>query len=361
MARLIDERLLPTFLPASPVVEKEPTREELMKNLVQTQQSLEHNLKRLEASLSRRSTSQHKKGRHGVYTSEASKSLHDVFGLECSESTITVQPTSESRKTKNQLRREQRCFTCPESWTPSHICGDSKEESLYASIDEEHMTLHDGYKIEEESPIGATDEEHMKTEEDTALDIIKPTMRANLEACDWETHIESTLDGKHASGNEDCMGVEHEEHSDLLALAERSDPEVFDSAPILHYRDRELPLLESPLKAQVRATCDIVEHIPCGSTNKEVCASLDGGDMYITDEDTPIWDPEPVDTSGVIDTVAHTGHRMMQGDPTVCSGMQWYAGVYSGTQWSTVELGEESYSHLIVQGDSRGDRSTLLQ
>jgi len=52
---------------------------------------------------------------------------------------------------------------------------------------------------------------------------------------------------------------------------------------------------------------------------------------------------------------------MIQGGPIVCSGMKWYAGMYSGTQWSKVELGEESYYHLIVQGDSNGDRSSLLQ
>jgi hypothetical protein len=53
-------------------------------------------------------------------------------------------------------------------------------------------------------------------------------------------------------------------------------------------------------------TYETVEHIPCGPTNKEVYASMYGGDMYITDEDTSIWDPGLADTSVVIDTMTHT-------------------------------------------------------
>ena len=87
------------------------------------------------------------------------------------------------------------------------------------------------------------------------------------------------------------MRVEHEEHSDLQALAERYDLEVFDFEQILHYRDHESSLLESPMKAQVRATGDIVKPRSCGSANKEVCASTDYGDMYRLDEDISIWDP----------------------------------------------------------------------
>jgi len=93
----------------------------------------------------------------------------------------------------------------------------------------------------------------------------------------------------------------------LLVLAEIFDLESFDYAPILHYRDHELPILERPLKAQVRATSDIVEHIPCRSANKEVGVSLECGERYITDEDTPIWDPNSVDISGVMDIVVHRG------------------------------------------------------
>jgi hypothetical protein len=53
------------------------------------------------------------------------------------------------------------------------------------------------------------------------------------------------------------------------------------------------------MKAQVLATDEIVEHIPCGPANKEVYASTDWGNGYITDVDTSIWDPGSDDTSGM--------------------------------------------------------------
>jgi hypothetical protein len=77
----------------------------------------------------------------------------------------------------------------------------------------------------------------------------------------------------------------------LQAFAERYDPEDFDYAHVLQYRDQEPLLLESPLKAQVMITTKTIEHIPCGPANMEVYASKDCGDMYIIDEDTSIWDP----------------------------------------------------------------------
>ena len=43
--------------------------------------------------------------------------------------------------------------------------------------------------------------------------------------------------------------VEHEEHSDLQALAEKCDPKAIDFTHIWHCRDRDPPLLGSPLKA----------------------------------------------------------------------------------------------------------------
>jgi hypothetical protein len=151
----------------------------------------------------------------------------------------------------------------------------------------------------------------------------------------------------------------------LQAFAERYDPEAFDYAHVLQYGDQEPLLLESPLKAQVMITAETVEQIPCGSTNKEVYASRDCGDMYITDEDTSIWDPGSTDTSVVIDTVAHTGYKMICSDiqqyAVVCSGIQCYAEGYNGTQWETMEFRGESYSHLMEHGWSRGGRSTLLQ
>jgi hypothetical protein len=68
----------------------------------------------------------------------------------------------------------------------------------------------------------------------------------------------------------------------------------------LHHGAHEPPLLEIPLKSQVIAIDEIVEHIPSRPTNKEVLyASNDCGDGYITDVDTLILDPSSDDTSGV--------------------------------------------------------------
>jgi hypothetical protein len=82
--------------------------------------------------------------------------------------------------------------------------------------------------------------------------------------------------------------------------------------------------LESPFKAQVMITTETVEHIPCGPTNGEAYVSRDCGDRDITDEDTFIWDPGSTNTSVVIDTVTHTGYRM------ICRGIQQYAVVCNG-------------------------------
>jgi hypothetical protein len=41
-------------------------------------------------------------------------------------------------------------------------------------------------------------------------------------------------------------------------------------------------MLESPLKAQGLATKEIVEHISCGPSHKEVYASMDWVDKYMT-------------------------------------------------------------------------------
>jgi hypothetical protein len=150
----------------------------------------------------------------------------------------------------------------------------------------------------------------------------------------------------------------------LQAFTKRYDPEDFDYAHILQYGDQEPLLLESPLKARVMITAETIEQIPCGSTNREVYASKDFGDMYITDEDTSIWDPSSTHTSVVIDTMEHTGYRMICCDiqqyVVVCSSIQCYAKGYNGTQWEIVEIMRKSYSHLMGHGWSRGGRSSLF-
>jgi hypothetical protein len=51
---------------------------------------------------------------------------------------------------------------------------------------------------------------------------------------------------------------------------ERFDIEGFDHEPVLHCKDHETFLL-----AQILATKEAVEKIPCGQTNKEVYALVD--------------------------------------------------------------------------------------
>jgi hypothetical protein len=104
--------------------------------------------------------------------------------------------------------------------------------------------------------------------------------------------------------------------------------EGFDRAPVLHCRDHESFLL-----AQGLATEEVVEKIPCGPANKEVYAPVDWGIEYRTYVDTSLWDPSSVDISGVIDTVAHIGYRVVHDDTRVCSGIQQYTTVYGGVQW----------------------------
>ena len=98
MARFINGRLLPTFLPASPTEEMKPSLEMIMKEFDKTHQRIHHSLQRLEDSLSRQSTSQNKKQRLDVPKDEVSKSTYDEFGLECGESTVIDQPTNEEHE-----------------------------------------------------------------------------------------------------------------------------------------------------------------------------------------------------------------------------------------------------------------------
>ena len=57
MVRSVNGRMLPTFLPTSPIEEGKPDWEELMKNLEKRQQRIELSLQQFKASLSRSSTS----------------------------------------------------------------------------------------------------------------------------------------------------------------------------------------------------------------------------------------------------------------------------------------------------------------
>jgi hypothetical protein len=74
--------------------------------------------------------------------------------------------------------------------------------------------------------------------------------------------------------------------------------------------------------AQGLATKEVVEKIPCGPSNKEVYAPVDWGIEYRTVVDTSLWDLGSVDISGVIDTMAHIGHRVVHDDTVVCCSIQ---------------------------------------
>ena len=112
------------------------------------------------------------------------------------------------------------------------------------------------------------------------------------------TH-EDVSSGTHDLREGTLVMVKHKKHSDLQGLEERYNSEISDCTHSLHHEDHEPPLLKSPLKAQVIAIDEIVQHIPCGPTNMEVYESTDYGNGYITDVDTSIWDLGSIDTSGV--------------------------------------------------------------
>jgi hypothetical protein len=116
-------------------------------------------------------------------------------------------------------------------------------------------------------------------------------------------------------------------------LEERFGIEGFDHAPILHCGDHDLLLLESPLKAQGLATEDIVERIYCGPGRKEVYASMDWVERYMTEMDM-LWDTGSDDINRVMDTVAPTGYMMVQDDSMIGKSMQRYSLVRDSLQWS---------------------------
>jgi hypothetical protein len=90
---------------------------------------------------------------------------------------------------------------------------------------------------------------------------------------------------------------------------ERFEIEGFDHVLVFHCRDHE-PFLW----AQGLATKEVVDKIPFGSSNKEVYALVDWRIEYRMDVDTSLWDPGSIDISGVSDTMAHIGYRVVNDD-----------------------------------------------
>jgi hypothetical protein len=118
------------------------------------------------------------------------------------------------------------------------------------------------------------------------------------------------MSGTHDSREEPLVTIPHKEHLELQVLEERFDANGFDHAHILHCGDHEPLLLEIPLKAQGLATEEIFERISCGPSHKEVYASMDWVDRYMTDMDM-LWDTGSGDISRVMDTIAPMGYRMV--------------------------------------------------
>jgi hypothetical protein len=91
--------------------------------------------------------------------------------------------------------------------------------------------------------------------------------------------------------------------------------------------------LESSLEGQSLATKEMVEHFPCGPSCEEEHASMDWVYKYMMDMDT-LWGTSLVIISRVLDSVAHTGHRTVQGDTGVCYSIQDYTLAHGGAQQS---------------------------
>ncbi|XP_059068575.1 sister chromatid cohesion protein PDS5 homolog C-like [Cryptomeria japonica] len=61
-----------------------------------------------------------------------------------------LQVSGSPKKRRNQMRREQICFTCQEAWTPKHNCGVNKEKNLSQPSRDEDQVIDDSALIHEE-------------------------------------------------------------------------------------------------------------------------------------------------------------------------------------------------------------------
>jgi hypothetical protein len=83
------------------------------------------------------------------------------------------------------------------------------------------------------------------------------------------------MSATHDLREEPLVTISHEEHSKLQVLEERYETKGFDGALDLHCGNHESFLLDNPLKDQGLAMEEVVEHIPCGPTRKEIYAYMD--------------------------------------------------------------------------------------
>jgi hypothetical protein len=131
------------------------------------------------------------------------------------------------------------------------------------------------------------------------------------------------MSGPHYLREEPLVTISHKDHLELRVLEERYDVEGFEYSHAFHCGEHEPFLLEIPLKAQGLAMEEIVENIPCGPSLKEVYASMDWVDRYMTNMGM-LRDTSSRDTSRVMDTIFPTGYRMVQDDSVIRNNMHGY-------------------------------------
>jgi hypothetical protein len=95
--------------------------------------------------------------------------------------------------------------------------------------------------------------------------------------------------------------VKCKEHSYLHGIDERYGLETYDYTHSLHLGDHEPSILGISLVAQGITIDGGVEHIPCGTTIKEVCVPTYCGNGYIEDVDTSVCDCGAIPSKRLLD------------------------------------------------------------
>jgi hypothetical protein len=104
----------------------------------------------------------------------------------------------------------------------------------------------------------------------SAQEFLKSTQIALRES---ESRVEQLLE-ESSRVSTTSISVESQSYASTMSLEDIGDMEGF----------QEPFLLEIPLKAQFMIIVETTEQIPCGSTNREVYASRDYGDGYISQQ-----------------------------------------------------------------------------
>jgi hypothetical protein len=141
---------------------------------------------------------------------------------------------------------------------------------------------------------------------------------------DLAAMIQAGVSVMHDMREEPLVTSSNEEHSESSVLKRSHDLKSLDCT----HRDHEPFLLESTLEAQ-----EIVEHLPCRPSHKEVYVSTDWVDRYMTGMDI-LRDAYTAIISRILGSVAHTRHQVVQENTMVCDNMQGSSWAYSSGQWS---------------------------